>query len=217
MKKDNPVYVVVFTFIICILFVSGLTLANELTKERVAANRRFAGQSAVLSALGLAYADQAEAERLFNAEVTAIVDTNGDILQPPAWRSVQTGRDVIISQYGGAGLWGGITIILAADPATATIRGLRIIDQNETPGLGGRITETWFQEQFRNLSTANGRVAISSGAESGGTASPAGTVDGITGATRTSDAMVPIINGALERIRAIADGSALVPSQNGDK
>ena len=216
MKKDNPVYVVVFTFIICIFFVSGLALANDLTKDRVAANRRFAGQAAILTALGLSYTDQAEAEKLFEATVSSIVDEAGNNLQPPAWRGTQEGRAVIISQFSGAGLWGNITIIVVADPDTATIRGLRVIDQNETPGLGGRITEEWFQEQFRGQPTTNGRIAVSSGAEGSSTAQPS-SVDGITGATRTSDAMADITNGALERIRALADGSALTASQNGSK
>ncbi|MBU0935141.1 MAG: FMN-binding protein [Spirochaetes bacterium] len=209
MKKDSTLYVVIFTFVICAVFVSLLALANELTKERVAANRRFTSQSAILSALGISYSDPADAAVKFAAGVSEITDSDGSALYPPAWRGSTNGNDYIITQHAGAGLWGTITVMVAADPSGSEILGVRIIDQNETPGLGGRITEDWFLDQFRNLATAAGKIAIKTGAESGGGSLPPGTVDGITGATRTSDAMAPIINGALLRIRAISDGSAL--------
>lgn len=210
MKKDSPLYVVLFTFIICLIFVSGLALANELTKERVAANRRFAVQSAILSALGIEYATPAQADERFKANVSVITDSQGQALLPGAWRAKLDGQDYIITEYTGAGLWGGITIMLAADPATTRIRGIRIIDQNETPGLGGRISEEWFLRQFRGLATRNGTISVRSGAESAGsgdTDTENARVDGITGGTRTSEAFAPIVNSALKRIRELAGGS----------
>jgi len=210
MKKDSPLYVVIFTFIVCLVFVSGLSLANELTKERVAANRRFAVQSAILSALGIDYSSPAQAEERFKTAVTVVADAQGQTLQPGAWRASVDGRDYIITEYTGAGLWGGITIMLAADPATSRIRGIRIIDQNETPGLGGRIGEQWFLDQFRDLATSNGAISVRSGAESSGAGDSNrenASVDGITGGTRTSEAFAPIVNNALKRIRELAGGN----------
>ena len=49
----------------------------------------------------------------------------------------------------GAGLWGDITATVGFDADLESFVGLEIIDQNETPGLGGRIGEVWFKEQFR--------------------------------------------------------------------
>jgi Na+-transporting NADH:ubiquinone oxidoreductase subunit C len=50
----------------------------------------------------------------------------------------------------GSGLWGTIDAIIAVDTNFENIIGLDILKQNETPGLGGRITEDWFKKQFQN-------------------------------------------------------------------
>ena len=42
MKRDSMAYTVGFTFVVCAFFVFFLALANELIKERVAANRLLA-------------------------------------------------------------------------------------------------------------------------------------------------------------------------------
>ena len=104
----------------------------------------------------------------------------------------------------------GITIILAADPEATRIRGIQIVAQNETPGLGGRIEEAWFLNQFKGEKTANQKIRIAVGAESKGTGDTSGDnglIDGITGASRTSQAFEFIVNNALTRVKAIAGGA----------
>ena len=61
MKKDSILYVVIFTFVVCAAFVFLLALANEATKDQVAANRLFMEQAAVLDAFGIPYASPQEA------------------------------------------------------------------------------------------------------------------------------------------------------------
>ncbi|GAB1455712.1 hypothetical protein MASR2M48_10190 [Spirochaetota bacterium] len=61
MKKDSMLYVVLFTFIACALFVVVLAVANEGTKDLVAINKAFAVQSAVLGAFGIPFTDAADA------------------------------------------------------------------------------------------------------------------------------------------------------------
>lgn len=45
-----------------------------------------------------------------------------------------------------------IKVLVGVDPAKHEITGLRVLEQNETPGLGTRITEDWFQDQFIGMS-----------------------------------------------------------------
>jgi len=204
MKKDSILYVVLFTFVVCAAFVFPLAVANELTKPAVAANRQFTVQAAVLGALGVDYADRDEAGRRFADIVEPMAGSS-----PPAFVARVDGAEFVVVEETGPGLWGGITVMLAADPAGSRVRGVRIVSQNETPGLGGRIEEPWFLAQFENEAAGSGvRVAV--GAESSGTgdADPAnGRVDGITGASRSSQAFGDIVNAALVRVRAVAGGS----------
>ena len=48
-------------------------------------------------------------------------------------------------------MWGNIDIILSTDKALSKIYGMRILKQEETPGLGARISEDWFVNQFEEL------------------------------------------------------------------
>lgn len=92
----------------------------------------------------------------------------------------------------GAGYNGPIDAIAALRGDMTTIAGLAITGQSETPGLGGRVEEPAWLAQFpgTQVSDASGtvRFAVARG--------PAGSkyeVDGITGATRTSNAMTQIM------------------------
>lgn len=204
LKKDSIAYVVIFTFVVSALFVTLLALANEGTKPLVAANREFAAQSAVLDALGIPYANKDEALRLYKESVRPIEGSS-----PRAYRAAIDGREYLAVEQTGAGLWGAIVIVMATDEKVERIRGLQIIAQNETPGLGGRIEERWFLDQFRG-ERAGGGVRIAVGAESKGTgdADPDnGLLDGVTGASRTSVAFETIVNDALARARAVAGGA----------
>ena len=90
--------------------------------------------------------------------------------------------------YGkGPGLWGEIDAVIGYDITGTMITGIEFTKQNETPGLGARIAETWFKEQFRGKSGPFTMMAE-------GTSTQSNQFDAITGATRTSSAVMQIIN-----------------------
>ena len=95
--------------------------------------------------------------------------------------------------YGsGPGLWGTITAVLGFDLAGERMTGIEFIEQNETPGLGARITEPWFKEQFRGKRGPFTMVPE-------GTAREETEFDALTGATRTSTAVRNILNATIKR------------------
>ncbi len=204
MKKDSILYVVLFTFVVCAVFAVVLAVANEGTKDLVAANKTFAIQSAVLGAFGIPYADQAEASRKYAAEIT-----QGQSPDFRSWKASIDGTEYIAVEQSGAGLWGTISVILAATPDAERIRGIRVVAQNETPGLGGRIEEAWFLGQYQGEKTSSGRVGMKAGAESSGKADADkenSRVDGISGASRTSQSFGTIVDAGLARVKS-AGGS----------
>lgn len=200
MKKDSIPYVVIFTFVTCAVFVVVLAMANEGTKDLVAANKKYSVQSAILGAFGIDYADKAAAAGLFAKEVETIQGAGYG-----AWRARVNGVEYLAVEQSGAGLWGSISIILAASPDGERARGVRLVAHNETPGLGGRIEEAWFLEQYSGERAPGGRIGMRAGAESSGKADTDkenGRVDGISGATRTSQAFAAIVDAALARVKA---------------
>ncbi len=72
--------------------------------------------------------------------------------------------------------------------------------QNETPGLGARITEKWFKEQFRGKS-----APFTMAAE--GTSEKPGELDAITGATKTSQAVLRIVNRSAEAVQDLIEAT----------
>jgi Na+-transporting NADH:ubiquinone oxidoreductase subunit C len=81
-----------------------------------------------------------------------------------------------------------------------TLSGVSIVSQNETPGLGARIEEAWFTDQFADRQGPFTMVEE-------GTSDAPNEIDAITGATRTSEAFRNIIN------RAVADSDTIARGQ----
>ena len=82
--------------------------------------------------------------------------------------------------------------MLALRGDTNTIAGLTILDQSETPGLGARITETSWQAEFPGTRLRDDTGALRFEVARGSAATDF-EVDGITGATRTSNAITRMI------------------------
>ena len=108
-------------------------------------------------------------------------------------------EETVAVAFEGPGLWGPVKGFLALGSDMRTIRGITFYEQEETPGLGGEIAESWFQEQFVGKSIVdqdgNPGIIISS---SEGTAP--NKVDAISGATMTCDKVQAMLNEAIKRI-----------------
>ncbi|MDF1568486.1 MAG: FMN-binding protein, partial [Spirochaetaceae bacterium] len=81
------------------------------------------------------------------------------------------------------------------------IIGLDVISHSETPGLGGRIEEDWFKDQFREEQIGPDGITVRKGEGGVDDDKENSTVDGITGASLTSAAMEVIINNEIEYLR----------------
>ncbi|UCC90512.1 MAG: RnfABCDGE type electron transport complex subunit G [Dehalococcoidia bacterium] len=95
----------------------------------------------------------------------------------------------------GKGYGGDIDILVGLEDDT-TIKGISIVSHSETPGLGSRITESFFTNQFAGLSIDE--VALKR---------DGGEVDAITGSTISSRAVINAVREtAMEKVKQL-DGS----------
>ncbi|MEW6523611.1 MAG: FMN-binding protein [Bacillota bacterium] len=92
--------------------------------------------------------------------------------------------------FTGMGFQGPISGIIGLQPGRKTLRGLVIMQQQETPGLGGRITEQEFLRQFKGLAMDPRLVILPAGRK----ATAENEVEGITGATMTIQALEDMLN-----------------------
>ncbi|MBN1409540.1 MAG: FMN-binding protein [Spirochaetales bacterium] len=187
--KKGIIYTVLFSVIISFLFVLGLTAVNETTKPLTERNARLALRKGMLTAFGIPYSGDAEAFSLFDDKIIQ-KSVQGDTL----YIYNENGSDYYGIRISGKGLWNTITCALAVDQTVSRIKGVAVINQSETPGLGGRIEETAYTDQFRNEAIGPDMKIKSVQQGAYDTDHENGQVDGITGATGTSTSMVVIVN-----------------------
>ncbi len=145
--KDSALYPILFMVLLSAGYGAAVSSVAVATKDRVEAGERSRLRTHVLAAFGLeAPADPAAIDRLWGRAVEEKADAQGPYY-------LGRGADGQLLGYGfpftGPGFWGPISGVVAVDPRGERIVGVSFTKHQETPGLGGRISEPWFQGQFR--------------------------------------------------------------------
>lgn len=205
MKKESVakkrIVPVVFMLIITLVFISITTVIYTFTKDTIALNERLRLKRAVLYAAAVELPDDpVEIEKAFDNRVTEITDDTGRIMYYEVVESGSSDVESYVVIRMGTGLWGEITAGVGFDKDLESFKGLEVIDQNETPGLGGRIGETWFKEQFRGKRPPLDRVPE-------GDTTTKNQFQAVTGASYSTSAIQDIMNSSQEYARMEILGS----------
>lgn len=193
MKKDkikqlfNNFIVVI---IISIILISILAVIYSFTQTRIKENDSIFKKKAILIAAGFSLPEKnLQIFELYNSSIKELgIRESVEIYY---FENRELNNEDILSKgyvliYSGPGLWGEITIALAIGKDLETIAGIEFISQNETPGLGGRIVESWFKNQFRGKNIINRLVPEKE--------KPAfDEISSITGATNTTNYVLNLI------------------------
>lgn len=99
--------------------------------------------------------------------------------------------------YEGNGFQGKIRLIIGLHKDLKNMIALEVLEQVETPGLGTKVTETHFTNQFKNL-IIKPEIKLVKGVP----AQDQNEIQAITGATISSKAIVRIINEGINRLRS---------------
>jgi len=177
--KDS-VKMIAFLLILSSILAAALTAVEAVTKPRITRNEELKIKRNVLAALGVA-CDEAARESTFDATVR-VVEKGGR-------KFYVTADKTVAFSIQGAGLWGPIQGILAVAPDGAAVKGITIVHQEETPGLGSRIAEAAYLAGFQGKRLLPRIVITAEGAAATDTE-----VDGITGATLSCQAFGRILN-----------------------
>ena len=187
-KFKTRIFPVLFMLVITLVFISVTTVIYTLTKDTIKFNETIRFKRAVLySAEILTPEEPDKIEEIYVERVEEIKDEDGNIKYFKVFADDLESVDANVVIKTGAGLWGEITMAVAFDSEIESIKGVEVIDQNETPGLGGRISESWFKEQFRGKISPLTKVA--EGEQAGKNQFQA-----VTGATYSTNAVMDIVN-----------------------
>ena len=108
----------------------------------------------------------------------------------------------IILPVSGKGLWGSLYGYFALDADNfSTVKGITFYKHKETPGLGAEISEKWFQSNFIGKEIYDNSILTSINVTKAGLADKAALheVDGISGATITSNGVADLLKRDLKR------------------
>lgn len=186
MKK----YISMLLFVLILgIVASGILIGMDtLTADRIEANEEIDLRLTVLNVFEIPY-DMSSINEIYESEISIETIDGLDFYLAP---SGEVGFHIE-----GSGVWGPIIGFMAIDDEFETIKNVAILQQEETPGLGGVVAEEEYLAQFEEVKVIP-RLEINQDASP----NKENEVDAITGATRTSKAFEEIINNAINRYRS---------------
>ncbi len=191
LNTNSNVYTFVYMTIVVVIVAVLLALANQALKPRQDANILLDKQKQILGALKVDFT-QADPAEVYYTLVNDTLRFDGC----EVYVANLNGAVKYVLPLSGKGLWGGIGGYLALDEDKNTIYGVNFNHESETPGLGAKIVELPFREQFegKHIRNAEGQVVSVAVLKAGNKAEGQEQVDAISGATITSTGVSTMLN-----------------------
>ena len=205
MNRESNGYTFLFAAVMVILVASALAFASESLKEKQTKNIKNEKMQYILKSFGVAvdrdaseeaYKKHIISELVFDAEGNEIgkdaftLDIAKEKGKFPIFNAEKEGKKFYVIPVRGMGLWDAIWAYVSVDE-NLNVDGIVFDHKSETPGLGGEITQDYFQNSFigESILDANGNLQglrVVKG-YTGGKDKADGEVDAISGATITGD------------------------------
>ena len=115
-------------------------------------------------------------------------DKDGNPLEKTIFLAKKDGQVTAVAYASSGSGYGGEIEVMVGLSLDGKLTGISVMTHSETPGLGARITETVFTEQFRGLPLEGGVQLSSDG----------GAIDGVSGASFSSKGVISAINAAMK-------------------
>lgn len=180
-NKKSLLYSVIYMIVLAAVLTFLLALINQQTKDLVARNAKLKEEIGLLYVLGIE--NDGTPDDVVKKIEENVEETGSTFNDQPVYVYKE---DNEIKSYAftikGSGLWGPIEGIIGITPDFKETTGIEFLDQSETPGLGGRISENQYKEQYRGAEVEDIR----------------GSVDAISGATGTSNAVYRLVDSNIE-------------------
>ena len=190
LNTNSNLYTFIYSAVMVIIVAVLLAVVSQALAPKQQANILLDKQKQILGALKVDYSAGNPAE-IYMVLVNDTLTYGGasEHSEPiEVYVANLNGETKYILPLSGKGLWGGIGGYLALDADKNTIYGVNFNHESETPGLGAKIVELPFREQFegKHIRNAAGEVVSVAVLKSGKHADGQEQVDAISGATITS-------------------------------
>ena len=194
-------YTKMLTFVFIMGFLTSLVFVgmDALTAERIEANKDAAIYSAVLNHNEISF-NSGNLADVFNENITVEeVIYEGQTLS--FYINEENGNvSFMYGVFALGGLWGPLRGVITLESDFQTIVNVTVLEEQETPGLGGKVKNREFLDQFIGLvliPELDRPVEVNKDAA----ANEANEVDEISGATGTSTAFEKLLNDSYQTYR----------------
>lgn len=205
LNTNSNVYTFVYMTIVVVIVAVMLALVSQVLSPRQQANILLDKQKQILGALKVDFSQADPAEVYYTLVQDTLKYENAEV-----YVATLNGATKYILPLSGKGLWGGIGGYLALDDDKNTIYGVNFNHESETPGLGAKIVELPFRQQFegKHICNAEGKVVSVAVLKQGKTAEGQEQVDAISGATITSTGVSTMLETNLAEYEEFFKGAA---------
>lgn len=224
-NKNSNVYIIIYTIVIVAIVALLLSVTSGLLKERQDKNVELDKKKQILSSMPAINLVGADAEALYNNTIKhyCLLNEDGTLGEDidfgrkiaedeyPVYVAEIEGETKYIIPLNGAGLWGAIWGYIAFNEDRNTVYGVYFSHAGETPGLGAKIADKEFQQQFEGKHVMNeGIFASIAVMKKGQTAEGQDQVDAISGGTITSKGVETMLKDCLGKYEKFF-GNAAAP------
>lgn len=183
------VHIIATLTIIGIIAGGSLSLVNNWAAPKIAINQKAETERAIF----LVHLDGKRYEAIKNAgfEAYKVFDESDSSL----------GYSLV---YSGNGFQGKIKLMIGLSDDLSKLTSIEVLEQSETPGLGTKILEPPYEDQYNDLIPGTA-IKLVKGVEP----SSPNEVQAITGATISSRAVVTIVNEGISKLRILENKGAV--------
>jgi electron transport complex protein RnfG len=176
-------HMIIVLTVVCLFAGLSLVYMNQYAEPLIKINAEKAMQEAIFKVLP----DVAQVEPVPHDEIQIFRCTNAE--------AGLVGYAFVAQ---GSGYQGVIKIMVGIDPALEKLTGIDILESVETPGLGAKVTEEGFRNQFNGVLVQPAIEYVK-----GKAPEKENEIQAITGATVSSRSVVSILNKTIEEVRKV--------------
>lgn len=198
MNTNSNIYTILYAAVMVIIVAFLLAFISSSLKPIQDANVARDTKNQILTSLNITGLKGAAIDEKYSEVIT---NENMECNGKQFYEANVDGEVKYIFPVKGRGLWGGLWGYIAVNENKTTVYGAYFSHEGETAGLGARIAERWFQEQFngRPIMDAEGNIALT--VVKAGSATTETEVDGVTGATLTSNGVADMVKEGLSEYK----------------
>lgn len=199
LDKNSNTYTILYASIMVIIVAFLLAGVSILLKQKQDANVEIDRQSQVLASLRMRGMDKSDVTPAYEKIVEEGTLPGSDL--PLFTCHLDSTNVKYVVPVKGRGLWGGLWGYVAVNADGQSVYGAYFSHESETAGLGALIAETKFQELFNDkqlfADTTSTDIALSA-VKNGKVEHAEYQVDGITGATLTTNGVDAMLHDGLQ-------------------